>query len=64
MKKTRRRNSVTKIPARVATTLGELISAAYEAADGFGNEKLQRAADILSATPLAQRLSRQVEFVR
>jgi hypothetical protein len=64
MKKTTRRNAVTKLPRRVVTTLGDLISAAYEAADGFGTERLERAADILSRSPLARCMSRQLRFVR
>ena len=63
MKKTRR-HSAARLPGRVATTLGELISAAYEAADGLGYQKLERAAQILSSARLARRLSPHVQFVR
>lgn len=63
MKKTRR-HTVARLPARVATTVGELISAAYEAADGFGNQKLERAAQILSSARFARRISPHVQFVR
>ena len=62
--KNRRRHPVSRIPRRIATTLGELIAAAYEAADGFGSERLDRAAEILTDSPLARRLSRQLQFVR
>ncbi len=62
--KTRRRTAVAKLPKRIVTTLGDLISAAYDAADGFGTDRLDRAADILTASPLARRLSRQLHFVR
>lgn len=53
-----------RMPKRIVTTLGDLISAAYDAADGFGQRKVERAAQILSASPLARRLSRQLQFVR
>ena len=59
--KTRRSIRMSK---RIVTTLGDLISAAYDAADGFGKQKVERAAEILTATPVARRLSRQLQFVR
>ena len=62
--KTRRRISVTKLPKRIVTTIGDLVSAAYEAADGFGAERLDHAAEILTRSPLARRLSRHLQFVR
>jgi hypothetical protein len=52
------------MPKRVVTTLGDLIAAAYEAADGLGLQKIERAAEILTASPLARRMSRHVQFVR
>jgi hypothetical protein len=64
MKTTSRREAVARFPRRVVTTLGDLISAAYEAADGFGSQKLEHAAAILSASPLARRMNRQLRFVR
>ena len=64
MVKTSRHRRVAKFPRRIATTLGDLIVAAYEAADGFGVQRLERAAKILSESPLSRRLSRQVQFVR
>jgi hypothetical protein len=63
MKKSRR-NTVAGLPKHIATTLGDLISAAYEAADGFGSQRLERAAKILTVSPLARRMSRQLQFVR
>lgn len=63
MKKSRR-TAVAKLPKRIATTLGDLISAAYDVADGYGNQRLERAADILSRSPLARCMSRQLRFVR
>jgi hypothetical protein len=62
--KTRRRNAVAKLPRRIVTTIGDLVSAAYEVADGFGTDRLDRAAELLTASPLARRLSRQLQFVR
>ncbi len=58
------RRPVSKMPKRIATTLGDLISAAYDAADGLGIQKIERAAEILTSSPLARRMSRQVQFVR
>ncbi len=54
-----------KSPARpVVTTLGELISAAYEAVPGIGEKRLERALRLLTRSPLARHLSPHVEFVR
>ncbi len=58
------RPTTRKTPKRIVTTLGDLISAAYDAADGLGLQKLERAAEILTAAPLARRMSRQLQFVR
>ncbi len=62
--KNRRRTSVARLPRRIVVTLGDLISAAYDAADGLGAQRLDRAAQILTASPLARRLSRPLVFVR
>ncbi len=52
------------LPKRIVTTLGELISAAYEAADGPGRkQRIERAAGILTAPDLARRMSRPLRFV-
>jgi hypothetical protein len=59
-----RNRSTGPMPKRIVTTIGDLISAAYDAADGFGTQRLERAARILTATPLARRMSRQLQFVR
>jgi hypothetical protein len=48
---------------RVVTTLGDLIAAAYEAA-GPGQERLDRAAQILTRSPLAKAMNRHLEFVK
>ena len=49
---------------RLVTTLGELISAAYEAAPGLGDQRLERALELLTRSPLARHMSPHVEFVR
>jgi hypothetical protein len=58
-----RRNAVAKFPKKIVTTLGDLVSAAYDAADGFGRQRIERAARILSAPELARRMNRQLKFV-
>jgi hypothetical protein len=58
------RSRVTRLPKRIATTLGELIAAAYEAAPGLGADRMERAARLLMSSRLAQALSRPVRFVR
>jgi hypothetical protein len=59
MKKSHRR-----IPSRVATTIGELLSAAWEAVPGVGAARAQRVAVLLAVTPLSHRASRPIQFVR
>jgi hypothetical protein len=59
-----RRSAVAKLPRKIVTTIGDLIAAAYEAADGLGTQRTERAAALLSASPLARRLNRQLLFVR
>jgi hypothetical protein len=49
---------------RFITTLGEVISAAYEAVPGIGDKKLERALTLLTRSPLARHMSPHVEFVR
>jgi len=49
---------------RFVTTLGDVISAAYDAAPGFGDKKLERALTLLTRSPLARHMSPHVEFVR
>jgi hypothetical protein len=57
-------NKVGKGRRRFVTTLGDVISAAYEAAPGFGDKKLQRALTLLTRSPLARHMSPHVQFVR
>ena len=49
---------------RLVTTLGELISAVYEAAPGIGDQRLERAVALLERSPLARTISPHVQFVR
>jgi hypothetical protein len=49
---------------RLVTTLGELISAAYEAAPGIGETRRQRTLELLTRSPLARHMTPHVEFVR
>ncbi len=53
-----------KASTRIVTTLGDLISAAYEAVPGMGDKKLERALELLTRSPLARHLTPHVEFVR
>jgi hypothetical protein len=64
--KTRNGPKATKrsAPRRLVTTLGDLISAAYEAAPGMGTQRLERALTLLTRSPLARRLTPHVVFVR
>ncbi len=55
---------VAQLPRRIVTTLGDLISAAYDAAEALGRNPLEGAAAILTQSPLARRMSKQVELVR
>jgi hypothetical protein len=53
-----------KARKRFVTTLGDVISAAYEAAPGLGDRKLQRALTLLTRSPLARHMTPHVVFVR
>ena len=53
-----------RTPRRLVTTLGDLISAAYEAVPGIGTQRLERALTLLTRSPLARHISPHVEFVR
>lgn len=48
---------------RLVTTLGELISAAYDVAPGIGTQRMERALTLLTRSPLARHMSPHVEFV-
>jgi hypothetical protein len=58
------RSSKRSASRRLVTTLGDLISAAYDAAPGFGAQRIERALTILTRSPLARHMSPHVEFVR
>jgi hypothetical protein len=59
-----RRHSTRRTRRRLVTTLGDLISAAYEAVPGIGTQRLERALTLLTRSPLARHISPHVEFVR
>ena len=60
-----RRNSARhSAPRRLVTTLGDLISAAYDAVPGMGTQRVERALKLLTQSPLARHMSPHVEFVR
>jgi len=49
---------------RIATTIGDLLAAAWEAAPGLGQARARRVAVLLAVSPLAHRASRPIQFVR
>lgn len=53
-----------KRSGRIATTIGELLSAVWEAAPGLGIARAERVAVLLAVSPLARRASRPIQFVR
>ncbi len=59
----RRRPRKLLAPRPLVTTLGDLISAAYEAVPGIGEKRLQHALWLLTRSPLARHMSPHVEFV-
>ena len=59
-----RRNTSKRSNRRLVTTLGDLISAAYEAVPGMGTQRIERALTLLTRSPLARHISPHVEFVR
>ena len=61
-----KRNQRRRIPSprRIVTTLGELVSVAYEAVPGLGRDRRERALFLLTRSPLARQLVPHVEFVR
>jgi hypothetical protein len=63
MKRNGRKVAKPAATRRLVTTLGELISAAYEAVPGFGPQRAERARTLLTRSPLARHLSPHVEFV-
>ena len=59
-----RRKKLSQLPRHVVTTVGDLVAAAYECAHGSGRRRLEEAAQLLTAPPLAHSLSRRVVVVR
>ena len=62
--KTPRRGASPRLSGKIVITLGDLIAAAYEASEGFGRERAERAAKLLADSGLALLSSRQLQFVR
>ncbi|HEX9399858.1 MAG TPA: hypothetical protein VF912_07105 [Anaeromyxobacter sp.] len=58
------KSSKRSAPRRLVTTVGELISAAYETAPGMGAQRIERALTLLTRSPLARHIYPHVEFVR
>lgn len=50
--------------SRTVTTIGDLISAAYDAVPGAGAKKVERALRLLTRSPLTRQLHPHVVFVR
>jgi hypothetical protein len=61
---TTRRQSSTPRLRTTTTTIGDLIAAAYDASEGTAHQRAERAAQLLTDSPLARRCSRRVLFVR
>jgi len=55
---------ITRLPHRIVTTVGDLVAAAYECAQGSGRRRLDAAAQLLTESPLARSLSRPVVVTR
>jgi hypothetical protein len=51
-------------PRALVTTLGDLISAAYDAVPGAGARRLQLAMALLTRSPLARQIHPHVTFTR
>ncbi len=63
MKRTRK-SPKSSAPRRLVTTLGDLITAAYDAAPGIGSQRIERALTLLTRSPLARHITPHVEVVR
>ena len=59
-----RRKKISQLPRRIVTTVGDLVAAAYESAQGSGSRRLEQAAQLLTESPLARSLSRPVVVTR
>ncbi len=61
--KTSRHAAANRLSKKIVM-LGDLIAAAYEASEGFGRQRAERAAMLLAESSLARRCSRHLQFVR
>jgi hypothetical protein len=61
MKKTTPMKKAARFPHRIVTTLGDLIAAAYDVA-GPSPRRTERAAALLTRSPLARAMSRHLEL--
>lgn len=52
------------LQSRIATTVGDLVAAAWEASPGLGMARAQRVAVLLAVSPLSHRASRRIQFER
>jgi hypothetical protein len=52
------------VPRALVTTIGDLVSAAYDAVPGAGSQRLQLAMALLTSSPLARQLHPHVVFTR
>jgi len=59
-----RRRPARRSPRQLVTTLGDLITAAYDAVPGMGPQRIERALRLLTRSPLARQIHPHVEFVR
>ncbi len=64
MKAKGRRSAIQNAPRKLVVTIGDLISAAYEAVPGIGHQRAERALRLLTESPLARHISPHLEFVR
>ncbi len=64
MKTSSKLNRIRRAHRTLVTTLGDLISAAYEAVPGRGSEREELALALLTRSPLARQIHPHVEFVR
>ena len=62
--KTPRPSAQTSLSKKIRTPLGDLIAAAYDASEGFGWQRAERAAVLVARASRARRCSRQLLFVR
>jgi hypothetical protein len=54
----------TRMRHRIATTVGELLAAAWDVTPGLGAARAQRVAVLLAVSPIAHKASRRIQFER